>query len=95
MMSEKVPWEAGRRGRGRGRQRDSEMSTGVVGCLVAAAGLINLIAGYSYRARVNPTGLRTASRASTKGERSAPGGRRAAGWGNAHEDLSEAGGARG
>lgn len=59
MMSEKVPWEAG--GGGGGRQRDSEMSTGVVGCLVAA-GLINLIAGYSYCARVNLTGLRTAPR---------------------------------
>lgn len=70
------------------------MSTGVAGCLVAA-GLINLIAGYSYCARVNLTGLRTAPRASTKGERRTPGRRRVEGWGNVPESLSEAGDARG
>lgn len=46
-----------------------------------AAGLINLIAGYCYCARVNLTGLLAASRARRKGERRTLDGRRVEGWG--------------
>lgn len=71
-MSEKVPWE--QKGGGGGRQRDGEMNRGWWGCL-SAAGLINLIAGYSYSTRVNITGLCSEARASREGER-IPGRRR-------------------
>lgn len=58
MMSEKVPWRP-KEGAGEDRARDEQ--GGRWGCL-AAAGLINLIAGYSYGSRVNITCLRAASR---------------------------------
>lgn len=69
------------------------MNKGWWGCL-SAAGLINLIAGYSYSTRVNITGLRSAARATREGER-IPGRRRVEGRGNIRESLSDVRSSRG